>query len=192
MIPSTVQDLTERVIRLTPRFLDNAYVDVVNAKEGYALCLNGGEDLYNRPHKLSLDIESNFEEDVLRRQPFMVRYENPLYTVWLDYGSEPKVCAGQPAKFKLYFKNAIRQPQWLEMCWRLPDGWQITPAPQTNIMLPQHNFGLIGTAQAEFTITPGTLNQSRYDVMVDIRSEGRHTRCIIPVTLLAAADGSIR
>ena len=51
IFPNTVQELTERVIRLAPRFIDDAYVDLVNAQNGYSLLLNEGEALRNKPHE---------------------------------------------------------------------------------------------------------------------------------------------
>lgn len=75
IFPNTVQELTERVIRLAPRFIDDAFVDLVNAKEGYRLLLHDGDALYNKPREVVPGMYRTFEEDVLAFQPFSVRFK---------------------------------------------------------------------------------------------------------------------
>jgi hypothetical protein len=184
-----VQELTERVIRLTPRFLDDPFVDTVQAKEGYALALNEGEALVNHPREAVPGYFRTFEQDVLARQPFSVRYETAIYTAWLEYGAEPLVTTGAALKLALHFENQLRKPQWLTLRWHLPAGWQMTPAAQVNLVLPHYIGGHVGIATAEFSLTPGELSAARTDLFVDITSDGHHTRLVIPVTLLTAAAG---
>lgn len=188
MFPNTIDELTERVVRLTPRFLDDAYVNTLSG-EGYSLQLNQGEALAAQGRKLTPNYERSFDQDVLSRQPFSVRYETAIFTAWLEYGGEPLVKSCEPLNLTLHFENAFRKPQWLSIKWHLPAGWQISPAPQTTLMLTHHIGGLTGIGQAAFTLTPGELTEARYDLFVDVSSQGRHTRLIIPVTLLTAANG---
>ncbi|MBE0698380.1 MAG: hypothetical protein IH586_15805, partial [Anaerolineaceae bacterium] len=130
-----------------------------------------------------------FEEDVLARQPFSVRFETPIYTAWLEYGAEPMIRSGEPLQLNLHFENMLRKPQWLTVRWHLPEGWQITPAAQVNLVLPHYIGGHVGIATAEFNVTPGELSAARSDLFADITSDGHHTRLVIPVTLLSAATG---
>ncbi len=189
MFPRTIIELSDRILRLTPRFLDLEFVDVVNGKQGYAIQSNEGEALKCQPKRLSPEIERSFVEELIVRQPFMVRYDTPIYTAWMDYGKEPLVSSDQPVKLKLVFDNIIPNPQWLELTWHFPPGWQIAPSVCTSLMLPQATFGLIGQARVEFTITPGEVIQPQIDLFLDIRSQGRPTRLIIPVRLLSASNG---
>jgi ADP-ribosylglycohydrolase len=189
MFPKTIQDLTDRVVRLVPRFMDLADVDVVGAEKGFVLQLKEGRELVNTPQWLSPEAERTFEKDVLARQPFSVRYETPIYTAWLDYSSEPVAREGQTVKIHLQFRNAIPNPQWLELNWHLPEGWLIAPDAKTTLALPQYTSGLLGNSEVDFSIIPGVLTQPRYDLFLDVKSNGRHTRCVIPVTLLTAANG---
>lgn len=190
IFPKTVQDLTTRVVRLTPRFLDDKYVETVDVKEGYALKLNEGEELFNKPREVVPGYFRTFEDEMLARQPFTPRYETPIYTAWLDYGTEPMARTGEAVKLTLHFENLLRKPQWITVRWQLPAGWQISPAPQGSLVLPHHIGGHVGIASAEVTITPGEISQARYDLLADISSDGHHTRLIIPVTLLAATQGT--
>jgi ADP-ribosylglycohydrolase len=190
MFPETIGELTERVVRLAPHFLEPAYVDVLT-RQGYALKMSEGQALYSQPQQLTPTYSRTFADWVLARQPFTVRYESPLYTAWLDYGGEPAAQAGQPLNMALHFENAFRKPQWLEIRWHLPQGWRVSPGPQTNLMLPHYIGGLVGIAEAKFTLTPpDVLDQARYDLFIDVASQGRHTRTLIPVTLLSMADGT--
>ena len=190
LIANTVQELTERVLRQTPRFLDERYVDTVNAKEGYAVQLNEGQALACQPRELFSGYQRTFAEDVLQRQPFSVRYETPLYIAWLEYGREPLIKSGEPFPLTLHFENTLRQPLWINLAWHLPEGWQISPARESAFSLTFNAGGWAGIGKVTFTLTPGPLSQVRYDLFVDVRSDGRHTRLVIPITLLAAADGS--
>lgn len=131
-----------------------------------------------------------FQEDLLSRQPFQVRYENPLYTAWLEYGSEPVIESGEPFRFTLHFENSLRKPQWLTIRWILPDGWAITPGLETCLALTHNIGGWMGLAKADFTVIPGETLSAREDLYIDIRSEARHTRLVIPVTLLNKAAGA--
>ncbi len=190
LIANTIQELTDRIIRQTPRFLDDRFVDAVNAKEGYAILLNESLALYNQPRELVAGYSRTFEEDVLQRQPFSVRYETPLYTAWLEYRSEPLIRSGEPIQLILHLENQLRKPQWLGLRWHLPPSWQVSPAPETNLSLTHNIGGWAAIGKAEFVITPGELTQARYDLFLDVQSQGRHTRLVIPVTFLTAADGS--
>ncbi len=77
----------------------------------------------------------------------------------------------------------------LEIEWHLPEGWQIFPVKKANLALPQFNFGLTGNAEIDFTITPSECTEPRYDLLASVKSQGRHTHLIMPVTLLTATDG---
>ena len=131
-----------------------------------------------------------FEEEVLMRQPFSVRYEPPIYTAWLEYSAEPLERAGDPLKLVLHFENYLSKLQWLTMRGHLPVGWQISPALQVNLVLPHYIGGPVGNAMAEFTVTPGEISVVRSDMFVDISSDSRHKRLVIPITLLTAASGA--
>jgi hypothetical protein len=189
IFPNTVQELTERVIRLAPRFIDDVYVDLVNAKEGYGLMLHEGEALYNKPREVVPGIFRTFEEDVLSKQPFSVRFETPIYTVWLKYGQEPLLKSGEAIKIGLQFENMLRKPQWLTLSWHVPQGWSVAPASQVNVSLTHPIGGWVGVATAEFTISAEEIKQARSDLFIDVQSDGHHTHLVIPVTLLSAADG---
>jgi hypothetical protein len=189
MFPKTIQDLTDRVVRLAPRFMDLADVNVETGKEGFELQMVEADQLKNKPQIISPEAVRTFQTDVLARQPFQVRYETPLYTAWLDYCGEPVVRAGEPVKLHIQFRNGTPNPQWLDMAWVLPEGWTMSPATKATLALPQYNYGLLGNAEADFEITPGELTQARYDLFLSVKSQGRHTHLVIPVTLLAAAKG---
>lgn len=186
--PASIAELTGRVVRLAPRFLDDAYVNTLSG-EGYSLLLHEGEALTCQNRRLTPNQERSFAQDVLARQPLSVRLETAIFTAWLEYAREPLLRSGEPVKLTLHFENAFRQPQWLTIRWHVPEGWQVTPTAQSNLMLTHHIGGLTGIGKADFTITPGELSQARYDLFADITSQGRHTRLIVPITLLVDAGG---
>lgn len=184
MIAKTVGDLTERVLQQIPRFMNVEDVNTLSGKNGYTVNLKDGEALYCADRPLFVGYSRSFQEEVLARQPFSVRYENPLYTAWLEYGAEPVVLPDEPFHFTLHFENALRKPQWLTIRWHLPEGWAVEPGVETSFSLTHNIGGWAGIGKAEYTIIPGETLKAREDLHVDIRSEARHTRLVIPITLL--------
>jgi ADP-ribosylglycohydrolase len=189
IFPQTVSELTERVLRLTPRFLDDAWVDVVNAHQGYDLLLHEGEALRQQPRQLMPGYQRSFEQDVLSRQPFSVRYETPIYTAWLEYGREPRIRSGETFPFTVHLENQTRKPLWLTLSWHLPEEWSMAPAAESSLLLPHPIGGMAGMAKAEFQLTAGELQAAFHDFFLDVSTDSRHTRLVIPVRLLTASEG---
>lgn len=183
-IPKTIDELTDRVIHLTPFFLGSDYCDVMST-EGYTIAMSEPEQLHCRPRRINGFADFNFVE-MIRQQPFGVQYEFLLFNVLVDYHDEPFVREEIPKRFTLKFDNNIRTQQWLNVKWHIPEGWRISPSSTVALSLEQYH-GSIGRAEAEFEITPIGLDQSRYDLVIEIISCGRHSQGLIPIVLLTGS-----
>jgi ADP-ribosylglycohydrolase len=182
-IPKTVDELTHRVATLTPFFLGPDICDIMTDK-AYSIDVRSGDDLLNRAVPVNGYYSKNFT-DSLVDQPFQMRFENHLMEVILKYGKEPFLRGNEPFTFRLDIFNKIMMPQWLRFKWHTPEEWNISPSRDFSIPL-EHNHGCIGKAFIEFSITAEHISQRKYDIVLDIGSESRHSRLLIPITLLAS------
>jgi ADP-ribosylglycohydrolase len=189
--PASIDELTDHILKLAPRFLDLEDVDLLSTDHGYRLKLLEGDALrsvgpdLSDPHGAARYFDSYLQNK--HNRPFAVRYETPLYYAWLDYGAEPYVVDGQPLELKLHLHNRQRNfPLWLTLHWSLPEGWAVSPSRESWLFLSHQAF--TGQADATFTLTPSAVKQARHDLYLDIRIQGRHSRLVIPVTLFAMAS----
>ncbi|ACT01220.1 ADP-ribosylglycohydrolase family protein [Paenibacillus sp. JDR-2] len=186
-IPKTVTELTDRIIRLTPLFLGSELCDYVTSSEGYTIETREGDGLYQHPEWVNAWIDRKFS-DRLAQSPFTVEYDFTIFTVRLNYGAAPYVQEGKEMTFKLQVVNQLFIQQWLQVKWHLPEGWSISPSPVYAASL-EHYHCNDGMTELEFTVTANGLTQSRYDLIVEITSNGRPTKGLIPVVLIHGKPG---
>lgn len=179
-VPNTVDEMVDRVINLTPLFLGSSMCDFVSTQKGYTISV--ADNLYNHPLIVNA-WESRSFDDILKRSPFIVKNEFHIFDTYLDYGEEPYIMEGQPKTFKVTIENKLYIQQWLDIKWYLPEGWEITPSSTVGASLEQFHCN-IGRTELEFTITGRELNQSKYDLVLQIGSVGRHTKGLISVVLI--------
>ena len=178
-IPKTVTELTERTLRLTPLFLGSSLCDVL-AEGGYTIDVRSGDDLYHREQERNFWIKESFAQK-LAQSPNCVHYDFIIFNTLLDYLGDPVIRPGTPRKFKLVLGNNICQQQWLKFKWHLPDGWTVSPSAQGAAYL---DLSHMGKTVLEYELTAETLDQSHYDLFLEISSQGHPTRGIIPIVLL--------
>jgi len=183
-IPPTIDDLTERVLRVAPQILGGHICDYMNAENGYDV--NMKEDLFCpavgkwhvnpwRWHDLG---------DMMRPGPFAVRHDFVIFNTVLDYGGEMYIKEGEAKTFKLRIENNMRRQQWLNIKWHLPQGFTITPGVHTGVSLEAYQCGNLGYVELEFTLTGIELAAPRYDLVIELTSNGRPTKGFVPVVLI--------
>lgn len=182
-IPKTTEEMTDRVVRLAPVFLGPDKCDVTSDGKGY-----------------TIRMANSFMCSGLRRTPFG-EYEklakeynsyshcehNFLFDIEVVYGSQPYVQEGQPFEFTVRLSNnQMNHAQWLELRWHLPEGWLISSAVQTTISLGSAQFD--GKRELKFVVTPINLMQARYDLILQVRSNGHYTQELIPISLFTGTE----
>ena len=75
-------------------------------------------------------------------------------------------------KFTLTFENNLLRQQWLHAALHLPEGWEISPARSLAINLEQAHCN-VPLARVTIEITPHNLTQSRYDLILQVTSDGQ-------------------
>ena len=181
-IPATVDELTDRLLRLTPTFLGPGRCDVLSGP-GYTVTVRTPEEMFCRERAINAYFGTSFFE-TLSRSPFVVRTESTLYTALLDYGGEPFIRAGEPRTLRLTVVNGFLMQQWLRIRWHCPADWTVTPGRMAEDTLESY-YCNEGKTTFTFTFTAETLTDSRFDLAAEISSVGHHTRTFVPVTLYA-------
>lgn len=181
-IPKTVEELVERILRLTPRFLYE-YCDVLSEKPGYTISVKKNKDLYLQDKPVNAWYKESFLS-TLSKSPYVVSDSFILVNTELDYGKEPYIRANEPFLFKLTVKNNFYMQQWIRVKWHLPPEWTVTPSADVSASLESFycNFGI---ARFEFYVSAPFLDRDRYDLVVEISSVGHHSKALIPVVLFA-------
>jgi ADP-ribosylglycohydrolase len=182
IIPKTIGELTERILKLTPVFLGSNMCDFINSAKGYTVEMLEGEKLFMTAVNKGAWVTASFE-DLLRQSPFMVKNDFVIFNTVLDYGEEPFVQEGKPKKFKLLIENNHFVQQWIKVKWHIPDGWEVLPGMNTTVFLGHYHLHG-GTSEMEFTVIPHGLKEDHYDLVIEMSSNGRHTRGFIPVLLM--------
>jgi ADP-ribosylglycohydrolase len=180
-IPTTIDELTDRVVKQTPYFLGQEFCNIF-VNQAYELETRNREDLFCQPKPFNSFAKADFL-DRIQEQPFKVRHECQLFSVLLDYHNAPFIEKEGTKKFTLTIDNTVSIPQWLEIKWHLPKSWEINPGKNMSLSL-EHYHGTIGRSEAVFEIETTQVKKQRYDLIIEISSRGRHTKLLIPITLL--------
>ena len=107
-----------------------------------------------------------------------------IFNAVLDYVKDPYIDENTSRNFRLILENNIGQQQWLNIKWHVPEGWKVSPGVETSVYLDASHMG---KTQLSFDIIAESLQSSKYDLIIEITSNGHPTKALIPVTLLKGA-----
>ncbi|MDE6398529.1 MAG: ADP-ribosylglycohydrolase family protein [Clostridiales bacterium] len=179
-LPKTIEELTERVLRLTPIFLGSEIVNTFCKGEGYEL-ETGRNVLYSAHVTDQLGVPEF--SAILSRVPDCVRYQGILFDTYVRYDGGCEISLGEPKKAELTFWNKLLDQQWLDIKWHTPDGVSITPNKNLYVSLDQKHGGF-NIGKAEFAVTVSEAHSGLIELTAEITSRGRYTKTYIPVTLI--------
>ena len=178
-VPKTVTELTKRVINLMPTFMHGHYTLGEN-----------GEIVFDEIEKPSAGriktgtLNYSTLEKQLCGSSVAVRKSCPLFDVRLIYRDESMgIQTGVPKKFCLRFENKFRMHQWLQMKLHMPADWQAVPGRELSVFLDNRHGGE-GITEYAFEVIPGELTKSRYDLLLEIKVNGRATAVYLNVVLM--------
>ncbi len=183
-VPQTVAELTERVAALLPAFAGPGICRCLHVRDGYEILMNDGDALYCRPEPYNSWYAASFL-DKLAQSPYTDSNSFVLFDVEFTYPGEPYLRAGEPFRVHVTVINRFKMQQWLTLTWHLPEGISVSPAASVSGSLESYYCNL-GRAEFDFELTAEQLQQSRYDLLLDVQSLGHHTRGVVPVVLYAS------
>lgn len=179
-IPKTITELSDRVCALMPVFM-GSFCDTM-CDEGVVISLNDGEKLFAQDIKKGIFDKITFI-DKLKQQPFGVKKKNVLFDITVNYIDGITIKEGAEKKIAVYIENNLRKQQWITVKWHLPAEWTVSPSIETVVNLDQAHGGS-ALNQAEYTITSNAINKGKYDLILEIKSNGRISTMFIPIVFI--------
>jgi hypothetical protein len=177
-IPENVDDLTERVLRLIPVFLDggkcklteNGMLVYSEPQQPYSMA-----DLYYRGYYGQEEIKIH---ELLKLAPYKKLYKNTMFNTLIDYGKEPFIELGETVKLgvTLYNMNMDRVKHCLCVKIITDDGVVLHGSKHRRAMVA-NNYECKTEMQIEFTVEQS--NAPYVDIYLDITAEGRSTNELI-------------
>ena len=181
--PETIEELTDRIIRTIPEFLGQEYCEITENAGLQILCDETALCKQNINYNNFYSID--FLEE-LERRIFTTHHSSPLFDVWIDYGEPPYISSGKCFDITVRLKNNIRQHQWIQFKFLYDPGSFIMPNKDFKFCL-ENDHGCIGKGEFTFRVkAPDILEKERYEIILDITSEGHPTRMFVPITFVNA------
>lgn len=181
-IPETISQLTDRVCRLMPVFMQED-CDILH-EEGTVLRLRDGDDLFDRSRLQKGRFLAPTFRDYLRDHANSYYCANPLLRVKLTCLDGLRVREGTPLRFRLDIRNQLWRQQWLQLHWDLPAAWEISCGRDCSINLD--NFDGVRQMHFDFSITAHQLDKAVYDPSLCIASQSRPGKLFVPLKLFVS------
>lgn len=180
-IPKTVTELTRRVVNLMPVFM-----------HGYISWDEAGQTVFDPvacvmapPIRTGVYTYESYA-DQLGVSPVSVTQGNTLFEICVTYADESlAIRTGAEKRFHVKLTNRLNNQQWLEFALHLPEGWTAQPGSQFCRNLEQRHGGYAVT-EFDFAVTPENLTQARYDLLMEIKSNGRLQKMFLELPLLTS------
>ena len=180
LIPQSVSELCERVLRLTPSFLGSNWVDTIHCRNGYSV-LYDSEKFGKYEKRLNYFTEVHFS-DVLMQIPDTVHYRGVLFDTYVKYDGGIDIKRGELKKIKIEFHNNIRDQQWLILNILGGEGIKVFPGREISVSLDQLHGGMY-ISQSELLFSVEEFEKAKAEIVMQITSNGRYTREFIPIIL---------
>ncbi len=177
-IPNTVTELTERVIALMPVFLHGCYEFGCQGE----FLFRPVDEVDNGMVRTGV-FEWEAFADNIAVPPVCVRRSSCLFDICIQYEGDLSIQEGVSKSFQVKIINQLHSQQWLECTLHLPESWTAQPGRSMCVNLNQRHGGCSVT-KASFSIVPHEIKESRYDILLEIRSVGRMTKMFLTLPLL--------
>lgn len=179
-VPKTVDELSMRVLRAIPRFLDAQTCDVL-AEGGYTVEAQKDMFCHDRDVRYYRGLCWAHDRSVLsheRFDPMTIRRDFHNFVLYLEHPEGIYLKPGEPLQLKLHAEALpICHPQWLNVRVHCPDSLEVRPCKQMGLPLQVTLTERGDTMPATFPIEFYTENPdfSYADVLIEVWIEGRHT-----------------
>lgn len=180
-IPNTVTELTRRVVNLMPVFMHGH----LSWNEDGETIFDPVETVMAQPQRVGVFGYEIYAEEA-SVTPVSVTKRNTLFEIRVTYNDESlAIRAGETKKFHVKVTNLIHSQQWLECAFHLPEGWTAQPGGKFCVNLNQRHGGCM-VSEFDLAITPDQLTQGRYDLLLEIKSNGRLQKMFLELPLLTS------
>ncbi len=177
-VPETTGELTTRVAKLMPKFLDDDFHFV-----------DTDEMFIEYPDEIELPMRTRFlkAHDFVhfsQKQPNGLFFETDAVSVTVTFPeSGPAVASETPIKLKIETSvNEFRQQQMLDCHLFLPEGW--TSSLGNNFAISTNFNSCVGLSFTELEITPSILNQMVYHGVLEVTPMGKANSVFVPLRFI--------
>lgn len=192
LIPSTVTELTERLLRLTPLFLGTKFCDILAMPYGYTIDVREGHGLYCSKGDIfvpGINAHSNENalsfEELINLPPYAVKYQFPAFHVIVDYMGDPYINLNQNKKIKLIIRDSgclgSHNQQWVNVKWYTREGVRILPSGDYSFFM-QSLYRV--KKEIEFDVLIEHFEGNKIELLADVSINGRHSNGIIKIILI--------
>ena len=178
LIPSTVTELTDRVIKLMPTFM-NGYFEY---DKNDLIVIKGNENITNISIRKGVFTYVN-AKDVLCVPAQSIVRENVILNVRVEMENGISVSECKEKKFSIFIENKIRQQQWINIKCHMPESWKVSPGKEFSVNIDQRHGGT-ALSETAFSIIPEGLDCSKYNITLEVTSCGRPSVLYVPIVLV--------
>ena len=178
-LPKTVSEFAERILQQTPVVL-NQCCDF-SAKNGYTIAT---AEKLERCDDVVAPYWNTFK-GLLQEVPNSTRDRFTLYDVVVEYGEDfVSLTEGKEKVLNVRFINKLFDPQYLTVrLLDFPEEFAAEGGTEKCVGI-EHLHGSFNESKLQFKFTPQTLKKGRYDMVMEIKSEGRMTKNYVPLTFI--------
>lgn len=183
-VPETVSALCERVVKQFPAVSFERCAFTENGFEVVAAGSFKYDENAFYPYQ-----QENFKE-LLAESPSTARFHFPSLTVKLDYGETlVKIEEGVQKTLTVTLCNKLYLSQYLTVrVIGIPEEWNTVNGAVRAVGLEHwHGSKVSHTNSFKLTFTPAMLKNYKYELVLEISSNGRGEKCYVPVTLINGA-----
>jgi len=187
-VPNTVTELTDRILRVTPKFHELHDIDLL-AEGGYAINCRSGADLYcpdaNCPkgHHAGWYLRGYPTKELIALSPNAVRHNYLSHVVVIDYGDDIFFDSKETRKFKVIVinKDILHQQMWCKLKIYTHEDVILPSGAGFSLQLTTF-YG--DKAEAEIEVDASQFMGGKLELLIDIAFEGRHTNTPVKATFL--------
>lgn len=183
-IPSTVEELSDRILRTIPRFLNRNQCDLLG-EDGYKVITP--EDLFCRDREQLYvpNIGGNVEPYSVisheRFSPLTIRKDFHMFHLYLEHINGVYISPNKPICLKLTVQATEHcYQQWLNIQIYKPDWIQIQPGQYFSTALQCTHYS---PSVFDITVSAEEIKAGYADILIDVSLEGRHTYGVIKTRL---------
>lgn len=169
-IPKTIDEFTNRIMRLIPSIVGYEYYNNNGIIEQDNLYHTGAKNKYTE----MIDAEKT-------RNPYVAHYESELFEVLLNYNEGIFFADESAKKFGLKFLSNRGTQFWLNIKVHHPDCVTVKSGDEFSTYLYQFYHGM---SELEFEIDIYKCPKSKLEMVLELSIEGRCQKLFIPITLI--------
>lgn len=176
-VPETTDELTDRILRLTPFFLGSDICDILS-DGGYTI--KTADDLCYNENEGSWWVASGLQQDA-NINPYEIRFDFEMLSVVLDYKELPLFTANQTKKFGFKLRSTHGYQEYINMKFHCPEGVSVVGGNECSCYMYQFYHAM---SELEFAVEIGEYTGNKIEILLELSIEGRPNKNYIPIVLI--------